>query len=67
MEYAQKMVALTDKYGVQFRPSLSASRLREAACAAEVAQEILESGKELNEAAYGMSAEGGNYVLVICR
>ncbi len=40
----------------------------EAACAAEVAQEILESGKELNEAAYGtVSLKGGNYVLVICR
>ena len=35
---------------------------------AEVAQKILESDKELNEAAYGtVSLKDGNYVLVICR
>jgi hypothetical protein len=67
MEYAQKMAALTDKYGVDLTV-IKSYLTTEAACAAEVAQEILESGKELNEAAYGtVSLKGGNYVLVICR
>ena len=67
MEYAQKMAALTDKYGVDLTV-IKSYLPTEAACAAEVAQKILESGKELNEAAYGtVSLKGGNYVLVICR
>lgn len=67
MEYAQKMAALTDKYGVDLTV-IKSYLTTEAACAAEVAQKILESDKELNEAAYGtVSLKGGNYVLVICR
>lgn len=67
MEYAQKMAALIDKYGVDLTV-IKSYLTTEAACAAEVAQKILESDKELNEAAYGtVSLKGGNYVLVICR
>lgn len=67
MEYAQKMAALTDKYGVDLTV-IKSYLTTEVACAAEVAQKILESDKELNEAAYGtVSLKGGNYVLVICR
>lgn len=63
MQYAIKIAALTENLEL-FKSELST----DAACAAEVAQEILKSGKELNEAAYGtVSLKGGNYVLVICR
>ena len=68
MEYAQKMAALTEKYGIDSTVVIKSYLTTEAACAAEVAQKILESDKELNEAAYGtVSLKGGNYVLVICR
>lgn len=68
MEYAQKVAALTEKYGIDSTVVIKSYTTTEAACVAEVAQKILESGKELNEAAYGtVSLKGGNYVLVICR
>ncbi len=59
MQYAIKIAALTENLEL-FKSELST----DAACAAEVAQEILKSGKKLSEAAYGTV---GDYVLVICR
>ena len=59
MQYAIKIAALTENLEL-FKSELST----DAACAAEVAQKILESGKKLSEAAYGTV---GDYVLVICR
>ena len=59
MQYAIKIAALTENLEL-FKSELST----DAACAAEVAQEILKSGKKLSEAAYGTV---GDFVLVICR
>ncbi len=59
MQYAIKIAALTENLEL-IKSELST----DAACAAEVAQKILKSGKKLSEAAYGTV---GDYVLVICR
>lgn len=59
MQYAIKIAALTENLEL-IKSELST----DAACAAEVAQNILKSGKKLSEAAYGTV---GDYVLVICR
>lgn len=63
-DYAQKVAALSEKYGIDSTVVIKSYTTTEAACVAEVAQKILESGKKLSEAAYGTV---GDYVLVICR